>query len=183
MGTVQVKTYAVKAGGEAEFQRFPSQIDELLSRLRDRAKSVFVDAVTSFEKMSTEVRTLKIDRYAMIGCGKNGLAQLDSKLGEAQNAAATNTYFGYIEASTLLEPRTQRRTKCLDSFKLAVSGNIRERIDALRKSISNAAEIKRKERVAPVAVWSFCVVFVILELILLPNSWRGGVRQGFGGGL
>ncbi len=118
------KMYAIKAGGEAEFQQVTVQLDAFLSQLRDRTKSTFTNKLKTFEKITSEIRGIKIDRYSMIEYGKDGMALIDSKLTEAKNTASHNTYFGYIDAIDILSSYSDYKAKAIANFKSSALADI-----------------------------------------------------------
>ena len=161
--------YAIKAAGDAEFQRFAKNLDELLVQMRDAAKTEYNVVLSIFQTMFKELKQLQIEDYAMTQFGKDGLTFVDAKLCEGQRAAGTNTYFGYRETIELLSLSNKYRTEAIKLFKDAALTDLQQRIRASNDAIAVAKRKRGKER--PVFALTFGIAFAIIEILALISAW------------
>ena len=169
------RAYAIKAAGDADFQDWSKNLDDLLLHLRNAAKISYDELLVRYEAMYQELKQLGVEKYAMTSFGQDGLSLVEGKLHDAQRAAESNTYFGYREAIDILSLSNAHRTDAVRQFKKAAHIDLQQRRGATQQAITLATKEKEKDRslFGP----TFFYAFIVIEFIGLVSLWGTASKQ------
>ena len=176
----QDRRYAVKAGGDADFQSYNIHLNALLEKLRSEASKQCREAIAAYERTVAEVAGTHIESYKLTEWAKDDFSEMASTLEQGRDSASNGTYFGYLNAIDLCGRSAAQKEATILAFQRAVRSDLQKNILELEKAntSANAQKFSVDSQFTEVFQQKTVVIlFGILAVLALIWIWSEGSKN------
>jgi tetratricopeptide (TPR) repeat protein len=108
------RLYSVRAASDGDFQSHQREFDALLGRLRDASKQKAAKLLRSVQQELESTQALSVEGFSLTTYANT--ADAKQVLDEANSAAHSDTYFGYLDCIALCERASIKLREALAEF-------------------------------------------------------------------